>query len=139
MSMLMVHFTPTLDVLNATSLHGKTPLYRARWKFRLDHRERFHIRDSWPESYEKIVGLASRRKESRVIPRITAALPRNFGELFGDAVGRREREFRSWCVSAKTVHPLNELQTVEDLRAELEALQQEAEQVRSKGTEILSL
>jgi len=127
--MSMVHFTPTLDLLNTTSLHCKTPLYKARLKFRLDHRERFHIRDSWAESYEQIVGLLSSRKESRVIPRITVALPRNFG----DAVRRREREFRSWCVSAKTVQPLDELQTAENLRAELEALQQEAEQVRSKG------
>lgn len=133
MSTLMVHFTPALDVLNATSLHCKTPSYRVRLKFRLDHRERFHIRDSWPQSYEQVVGLPSSRKESRVIPRISVVLPRNFGELFGDAVRRREKEFRSWCVSAKTVHPLSELQTAENLRAELEALQQEAEQVRSKA------
>jgi len=140
MSMVMVHFTPTIDLLNATSLHRRTVLLcRACLKLRLDHRERFHFRASCPKSYEQIVGLSSCRKESRGLQRSTVALPRSFEELLGNPVERRGRQFRSWCVSAKAVHPLDELQSAEDLRAQLEALQQEAELVRSKGTELFSL
>lgn len=55
--------------------------------------------------------------------------------LGNPALVRNGRKSRSWCVGANAVDPVNELQqTAEDVREQLEALQQEAEQVRGKGT-----
>lgn len=143
MSMVMVHFTPTsLDMLNAYSLHSRSTICKARLKLRLDCSA---FGDCWDcrishlsctESYERIVGLSSSRKENRGLHR-TVALPRSFAvvEEFESRLGNYPGggKFRSCCVGAEAVNPPNELQTAEDLREQLESLQQEAEQVRGKA------
>lgn len=138
------HYTSGVRLLKAVCDIDSTPICRAHTESsRKGGRERFSFRSlhlSSTKSHSHSSRLSFSSKDCRGLEFATHGWLWSFVRVvgyesrLGNLVPHRcRKKTRSWPVSAKAVNSQNELQTAENLREQLEALQQEAEQVRGRA------